>query len=172
MRKLVLALVLALAHGGCGAAASPSPSPSPSPSLSPSGDSDPALAAVEVLELTAQPALLLRVRAPADQLEARMHEAMFALLAAAGRDLAGPPFARLVPDAPADGTITLDAGVPTIKPLAAPGGDIVVGELPAGPAATLLVVGPLTELPAAHATLQRWLAASGRAAAGPAGRCS
>jgi DNA gyrase inhibitor GyrI len=96
-----------------------------------------------------------------------MHEAMFALLAAAGRDLAGPPFARLVPDAPADGTITLDAGVPTIKPLAAPGGDIVVGELPAGPAATLLVVGPLTELPAAHATLQRWLAASGRAAAGP-----
>ncbi len=169
-RALALAVVLA----GCGAPTAPAPSgasTSPTSSAAPApAPASPDAAVVVVMELTAQPALLLRVRAPAAELGARMQDAMFTLFAAAATakvDLAGPPFARLVAAPDDDGTITLDAGVPVIKPVASPGGEVVVGELPAGPAATLLHVGRHDDLATAHAALERWLIAHQRTAAGP-----
>jgi hypothetical protein len=122
---------------------------------------------VDVVKLTAQPALVRRVRAKPAELEAQLKPAILAMLGEAtraGLDLAGPPYVRYH----ARGEVwDVEAGVPVVKaPAAAPSAETQIGGLPAGEAATLLHAGPHKELPAAHDVLTRWTTANGRKAAG------
>ena len=134
---------------------------------------DPAPAApaakVEVVTLEAQPAIVRTVKAAPDALGSSIAGAVLSLIAAADQHalaIVGPPFARHV----AGGKqIELEVGVPVRKAPAKQrlGKDIRAGELPAGPAATLLFRGRHDDLPRAHAVIDAWLASHDRKAAAP-----
>lgn len=148
-----LAIALVAACGG-------SSRPAPTPAVAPPADG------VEVLDLRAQPALARTVRARPEELATALGGAIIGLVArttASGPEAAGPPFARYLSRGDAgDPTYVVEVGLPVVR---SPDEDAV--ELPAGPAAALLFVGRHEELPRAHATLDAWLAAHGRRAAGP-----
>lgn len=85
-------------------------------------------------------------------------------LARAGGQMAGPPFSRYfgMPASTAD----VEAGFPVDRPVA-PGGRVVPGELPAGPAAVTVHSGLYETIGAAYEAIGRWLAENKRQPAGP-----
>lgn len=152
-----LAVCAALALAACGSAATPPPTAPPAPD--PTDE-------VKLLELQAQPAMATTVRARPDELRDALGRAILGLIASrtpADPELAGPPFARYLSRGDAsDPTLVVEVGLPVAR-----AADRDAIELPAGPAATLLFVGPHPELPRAHAILDAWLARHQRTAAGP-----
>jgi effector-binding domain-containing protein len=123
---------------------------------------------VDLVELTAQPMIWRRREttdaALADDLTKAVLD-LVAYAAANGIDLAGPPVARYQVG---PHTIAVEVGLPVIKAPAKVSGDVSVGELPAGPAATLTFVGRHEDLPGARAALAAWLGAHHRVMSGPA----
>ncbi len=75
-----------------------------------------------------------------------------------GIALVGPPFTRYRSWGPA--LLSIEAGL-AVAPGAQGSGDIEVGELEAGPAATTVHTGPYDGLGDAHAAVQRWIEANG-----------
>ncbi|HJL17969.1 MAG TPA: AraC family transcriptional regulator [Sandaracinaceae bacterium LLY-WYZ-13_1] len=84
--------------------------------------------------------------------------AIFAHCQRHGVAMAGPPFARYPSAGP--GTVTLEAGIPTVQP-AEGDGEITAGTLGGTRAAVGLHVGPYETLPQAHAALERWVRENG-----------
>lgn len=84
--------------------------------------------------------------------------AVYGHVMASGLAMAGPPFVRYTDQSPA--FITLEAGIPLVETPPAPPADsgIEAGELPGGPAASTIHVGPYDTIPAAHEALDRWMA--------------
>ncbi|MCE9574730.1 MAG: GyrI-like domain-containing protein [Deltaproteobacteria bacterium] len=161
MRRALTSLVLALA--ACGHA--------PPPAAPVIAAPVPADDGIEVLELTAQPALAREIRAQPAALADELGGAIFGLIATAklsGADPAGPPFARYESrGTAADPTMVVLAGLPIVRaPDTLPEGATVI-ELPAGPAAAIVHVGRHEDLGQAHAALDAWLVAHHRQAAGP-----
>lgn len=124
--------------------------------------------AVELVTLTAQPAIARTVRAKPDALGVRIAGAVLSLVAAADRHqlvIVGPPFARYLSRG---ATLEVEVGVPVRKRPAKPlGKDLRAIELPAGPAAVVMFRGPHDQLPRAHAALDAWLAAHRERPSGP-----
>lgn len=118
--------------------------------------------AVEEREVAAQPTVVARFRvAPAD-MGARLADVLPAIgrvLAGRGVGAAGQPFSRY--HGMKDGMFDLEAGVPTAEPVGDPG-DFEASELPAGPVAVTVHVGPYDGLGAAHDAVLRWARQQGR----------
>lgn len=83
--------------------------------------------------------------------------------AQSGADMAGPPFTRYHNWSP--GGVELEAGMPVTEP-AAGEGPIEAGELPGGPAAVTMHVGPYDRLSEAYEALEAWLEENGKESAG------
>jgi AraC family transcriptional regulator len=95
---------------------------------------------------------------------AQILPAVFTYAQRAAVPFAGPPFTRYVTTG--RGLLTVEAGMPVAGP-ARGDGEIEVSELPGGPAAVAVHVGPYETLEHTHAAVERWLEASGHVAAGP-----
>lgn len=122
---------------------------------------------VKVVTLTEQPVITKKATVPeaevADTMQALMIE-LFLHATTKEIDVAGPPFARIMPGDQA-GTVVVEAGLPTVKPQQTRG-EIVAGVLPAGKAATVLHVGKHEDLPKATRALEAWLVKTKRKPAG------
>lgn len=94
--------------------------------------------------------------------------AAFGFAMAEGLAMAGPPFVRYIDQSPA--FVTVEAGVPLAEPAAEPPADagVSVGSLPAGTVATAVHKGPYETLGETYMAIDRWMAAEGLSAAGPA----
>jgi len=88
-----------------------------------------------------------------------------AYLAGAGVPMTGPPFARYYSVAPESVDVEAGFPVPTSVP---PRGDVRPAELPGGPAATTMHVGPYDAMEPAYAEIAEWIRAHGREANGAA----
>ena len=125
---------------------------------------------VERRTLTETPTLHQVRRVDATAIAAALTEmlpAVYQHIMASGAGLAGPPYARYLAASPA--FLTIEAGMPLTSPQpAAPEAGVEAGVLPGGKAAVVVHTGPYDDLPATHAALDRWLAANGEEAAGPA----
>ena len=112
-------------------------------------------------ELTCQPALVIRRRIAPSDIAAALGQCLPGVFAHAQRaaiPLAGPPFARYVEMG--RGLITIEGGMPVATPT--PGeGEIEAIELPAGPAAVAVHVGPYEKLPDTHAAIEAWIESEG-----------
>ncbi|MEM1203062.1 MAG: helix-turn-helix domain-containing protein [Acidobacteriota bacterium] len=89
-----------------------------------------------------------------------MLPAVFQYATAKGIAFAGPPTVRYPSFGP--GLVTLEAGLPVTAP-AEGEGEIELGALVGGPAATTVHKGPYDGLGAAHEAVQAWLAENGQA---------
>ncbi|MGH1341133.1 MAG: GyrI-like domain-containing protein [Nannocystales bacterium] len=117
--------------------------------------------------LDAQPILFCSGRVSKTEIAALLGQLLpkvFGYATESGATLVGPPFVRYL-EFTAD-EIALEAGLP-VAPGAAAKGDIQLGELPAGPAASTIHTGPYDGLGAAHAALQAWVGEHGTSASGP-----
>jgi AraC family transcriptional regulator len=116
--------------------------------------------------LQAQPILFCRGRAPIAELAALLGELLpkvFGYATESGATMVGPPFVRYV----AFGEeVSIEAGMP-VAPGADAKGDIELGELPAGPAASTVHTGPYDGLGAAHQAVADWIDNEGSAPGGP-----
>lgn len=74
-----------------------------------------------------------------------------------GATPAGMPFARY---READGRFDIQAGFPVAGPVT-PDGDVEISELPGGPAAQTMHVGPYAEVGGAYHAVQAWLQSNG-----------
>ena len=79
-----------------------------------------------------------------------------------GASTAGPPFARYHSFG---ATVDLEAGMAVTAPIQ-PDGDVRPSQLPAGPAAIAVHVGPYEGLPATYAAIEAWIASTSHAASG------
>jgi effector-binding domain-containing protein len=112
----------------------------------------------------AQPTIAVRHVIPMAELDlgrvyGRAFPLLFGTLGERGLQPAGPPFGRYHEWGE---RVDVEIGVPLSEPVAdlpasAPDGELFASELPGGPVATLTHVGPYDGLPAANATLARWL---------------
>lgn len=124
---------------------------------------------IERTELTPTPVLFIRSRVDRTAVAEILGQslpAVYGHVMASGLAMAGPPYVRYVDNSPA--FFTLEAGIPLVDPPPPPpaDGDIEAGELPGGPAATTIHVGPYDTISAAHEALDRWMAAEGETAGG------
>ena len=114
---------------------------------------------IERREMSAQPVLLVRMRAARHELAKAIGEGLgkaFPYAQSAG--LAGRPFTRYLSAGP--GLLDIEVGVPTAK--AAPGkGDVEAGSLPGGPVAVALHAGSYDQLVETYAALERWIDSNG-----------
>jgi effector-binding domain-containing protein len=129
-------------------------------------------APVEVVELVAQPVIVKTVRARPAALADTLRDTILSLVLTAqqrGVAVVGPPFARYQSrGTAAEPVMVVDVGLPVAsRPTGTLGPDVRVAELPAGAAAVVVHHGRHAELGRAHATLDRWLTAHHRQAAGP-----
>jgi AraC family transcriptional regulator len=117
-------------------------------------------------DAAAEPVLVMRRRAAQSEIAATLGEilpAVFTHTQRAGIPLAGPPFTRYLSGGP--GLLSLEAGMAIAGP-AQPSGEIEVAELPGGPAAFAVHVGPYDSLGQTHAAIERWIADHGHAVVG------
>ncbi len=124
---------------------------------------------IDRTELSTVPVLFIRTRTDRTAVAETLGQslpAVFGHVMAQGLAMAGPPFVRYLDSSPA--FVTLEAGIPLVDPPPAPPTDsgIERGELPEGPAATTVHVGPYETIGAAHEALDRWMADRGETAAG------
>ena len=119
-------------------------------------------------EEAAQPALVARIRVPAQDMTLPLGDVFGAIkqyLAQLGEAPAGPAFAGYA--SMSRQNLDVELGFPVARPLRGKGG-IKAGEIPAGRYATCLHVGPYAEIDRAYAALQEWLARNGHSATGAA----
>ena len=122
----------------------------------------------EVVERPAQPALVARIRVPAQDMTLMLGDVYGAIrqyLAQLGETPAGPPYAAFGDVGRQN--LDVELGYPVARPLRGKGG-IKAGEIPAGRYATCLHVGPYAEIDPAYAALDRWVAENGHRATGQA----
>ena len=89
---------------------------------------------------------------------ARAYGTLVGVIAAQGAHPAGPPFARY--HRLGSGEFTVEAGFPVSTAIGADG-DVRPAELPGGPVAAMLHVGPYDEMAAAYEALASWVARHG-----------
>ena len=121
---------------------------------------------IQRITVEATPILFKRAKIAPDAIAEALGQilpAIFTYATGAGISFAGPPLCRYTSFSP--GHIELEAGIP-VAPGARGEGDIVLGELPAGPAATTVHVGPYDNLQHAHAAIEAWLEANNETSAG------
>lgn len=114
---------------------------------------------IELVTLAAQPTLTMRFKAQQAELGAKFGEALPATFQHAmsqNCQITGQPFGRFHHLDEATGTWDVEAGVPIAQP-AAGRDDIASSELPAGPTATTVHVGPYESLGEAHRALEQWV---------------
>lgn len=115
--------------------------------------------------LSAQPVLSMRFEVAPAQLAAKFAEVLPAVFGHAAQGSAPPcgmPFARYHGFGE---TVDVEAGVPTQGP--GQGTETIsVSELPAGPAAVTMHVGPYDKLGDAHQALAEWAKANGKSVSG------
>ena len=119
-------------------------------------------------DLTPQRALVVRRKAEFVTIAKTMGESLGAVWGYAQRNglpLAGPPFTRYLEVG--RGTCSIEAGLP-IAAESRGEGDIIAIELPGGPAATAIHVGPYDKLHETHAVIERWIDANKLAKRGAA----
>lgn len=108
-----------------------------------------------------QPILFIRRRIARPELPNMLAESFGTLFGhgqRAGLPIAGWPLARYVAMGP--GLLTVEAAMPLASPAPATG-DMLSGNLPAGPTAFAVHVGPYETLPETHAAIERWIDAQG-----------
>lgn len=123
---------------------------------------------IEVQELTTQPTAVIRATVTRQDLGNRMGELLGKVethLRQHGLQPLGPSFARYYSVTPTE--VDVEVGYTLPQPLSE-SGEVVAAELPGGPAAVTLHVGPYQHLPRAHQAVDQWLQANGRRPAGPA----
>lgn len=116
--------------------------------------------------LEAQPVLFCRGRVSKDEISTLLGKLLpkvFGYATESGATMAGPPYGRYL-DFGEDG-VSLEAGLP-VAPGAIGKGDIKLGALPAGPAASTIHTGPYDGLGAAHEALQAWVGSNGASPGG------
>ena len=128
----------------------------------------------EVRQLSAQPTVCARIKAPTDtlgELFGRLLGASFQALGAAGVAPGGAPYGRYFSFDPVE--VDCEIGVPVAAPIAGMAGvgsvkpgEVGAGELPATKAAVTTHVGSYDGLSATYEKLQSWMIANGHAAAG------
>lgn len=117
-------------------------------------------------QLTPCPALVIRRQTSAADIAKTLSEILprvFGHAVKQGIALAGPPFTRYVEMGL--GLLTIEAGMAIAAPSKGEG-DIVAVELPGGPAASAIHLGPYDQLPRTHAEVERWIADHGAKRAG------
>lgn len=123
---------------------------------------------VELVQLTAQSVVSMRSTIPIARLGDIMGERIGALsrfLRERGVRPAGPPYVRY--HTFGDTETDMECGVPLTEP-ADGEGEIVGGELPAGPAVTTWHLGSHDRLGEAYGRIEKWRTDNGREPAGPA----
>lgn len=123
-----------------------------------------AIGDVRVVELQRQPAVVRTVKTTPASLAAEITKAVVSLITSDEFVITGPPFARY--QTRTDKLVVAEIGVPVRKAPAAPSKGLRSIELPAGPAAELVVTGRHEDLPKAHAELDAWLAKEHRKPSG------
>ena len=122
---------------------------------------------IQVEQLPAQLALVVRTRVKMTEVAQGMGEAFGTLMRHAGMtgaQFAGPPFS-LYPEMPAE-EFTFMVCMP-VAPGAVGGDGVELAELPAVEAATLLYKGPYAGMEPSWRRLLDWVGATGRRPAGP-----
>jgi effector-binding domain-containing protein len=122
---------------------------------------------IEAKTVAAQPTLFVRGATTIPQIAQSIGEFLSAVgkhLGERGIEPVGMPYTRYHK---VDGAnVELEAGMPTATALAGDG-RVKSGELPAGPVAATVHVGPYEDLPKAGAALAAWAAENGKRPAGP-----
>ena len=119
-------------------------------------------APIEIVELSAQRVATIRRTVPRSGLGAFFGEVIPKLqvaIASQGGKPAGPPYGRYYNEDPA--AFDTEAGIPFNGPVKS-SGDVRVGELPSGPAAKTVHVGPYDTLPQEYPRIAAWLATNGK----------
>lgn len=120
---------------------------------------------IELVELPAQPAAVVRGHVTVEHIPAFLQDAfgeVAAALASQGLAPAGPPFGRYDPGG--DG-FEVEAGFPATGAVA-PAGRVVAAELPGGPVVRAHYQGDYAGIAAAYEAAGEWASAHGFAAAG------
>jgi effector-binding domain-containing protein len=121
---------------------------------------------VVVVELAETPAMTITTTAKMEEVGTILADvlpAVFNHVFGLGGATVGMPFARYRDNG--DGTFVIEGGAAVVEHVDETD-RIKATTLPAGPAAKLVHVGPYEGLPTAHATIDKWLADTGREAAG------
>ncbi len=119
------------------------------------------MSACEIVELTAQPAVVVRGEVPMDELPGFFGSAfgtVMEFLQEQGVSPTGPPFG-FYPSTP-DDVVEVRAGFPVAAPLE-PSGKVEALELPSGRAVTTTHVGPYDALEQTYQALLAWMAGQG-----------
>ena len=117
-------------------------------------------------QLTPCPALVIRRQTSAADIAKTLSEILprvFQHAVKQGIAFAGPPFTRYVEMG--IGLLTVEAGMSIAAP-STDEGDILSVELPGGPVASAIHMGPYDQLPRTHAEVERWIAETGARRAG------
>ena len=124
-----------------------------------------ALADVRVVDLTQQPAVVRTVKAKPASLAVEITKAVVSMIASDEFVITGPPFARY--QTRTAKLVVVEIGVPVRKTPKALSKGLRAIELPAGPAAELIVTGRHEDLPKANAELDAWLVQEKRLESAP-----
>jgi AraC family transcriptional regulator len=120
---------------------------------------------IELRVLRAQNTATVRETVRRDDIPAtigRIFQAVSQAISRQGVSAAGAPFARYHSFG---ATVDVEAGMPAATPIQ-PDGEVKPSQLPAGPAAIAVHVGPYEGLPATYAAIEAWIANAGHAASG------
>ncbi len=112
---------------------------------------------IELVELRPQRVVTIRRTVPRTGLGAFFMEVipkLQAAIAAQGGKPTGPPYGRFYTGDPA--AFDTEAGIPFSGPVK-PSGNVGVGELPGGPAAKAVHIGPYDTLPQEYPRIEAWL---------------
>ncbi len=121
---------------------------------------------IRIQNLKSQPTLAMTAtttKAEVSSVLADLLPQVHVYTAQSGADMAGPPFTRY--HNRSEQGVELEAGMPVTEP-AAGEGSIEAGELPGGPAAVTIHVGPYDRLSEAYEALETWLRENGKESAG------
>jgi effector-binding domain-containing protein len=123
--------------------------------------------AVEVHDLRPREVGIIRFEARPEALKDAIVgglEEVCSVLTEAGVGCAGPPFARYLEWGP--DRVRAEVGVPVLRP-APKVGRVEPGQLPGGPTASIVHIGPYEQLEDTYARLQAWFGANGHGEMGP-----
>ena len=125
---------------------------------------------IAVRELAPTPVLYMARRIDKDRVAdvlAELLPAVFQYVMEQGLPMAGPPYVRYMEQSAA--FLAVQAGIPLTEPPKPPEPErnIEVGELPGGPAVTVIHQGPYESLADGYMALDRWMADNDRSPAGP-----
>jgi effector-binding domain-containing protein len=115
---------------------------------------------VKLVELTAKPTLVMRAQVAPDALSAKLAEILPAVYNHIIEQRLQPVGAPVTRYLGMTDVFQIEAGIPVAAPAESKDG-ILAGELPAGPTATALHVGPYDKLGDAFDALNEWAEANG-----------